>query len=69
VLQEVERTLVSVARAIPCTAEDDGSDAIGVCACSVVFALLGGADQRDEARVGAAELQGDAEARSCLRGG
>jgi hypothetical protein len=68
VLHVAERTLVWVARAIARTTEDDGSDAVCVRACPVGIALLRGADQRDEARVGAAELQQDAEACSCLCG-
>jgi hypothetical protein len=64
-LHVAERTLVGVARAIARAAEDDGSDAVRVRACRAVIALIGGADQRDEARVTAAELQRDAEARSC----
>lgn len=68
VLHVAERTLVWVARAITRTTEDDGGDAVRVRACRVGIALLRGADQRDEARVGAAELQDDAEACSCRRG-
>ena len=60
-----ERALVSVARTVTCTAQNDGGDPVGVSVYRAMMALVCRAHDIYHARVAATELEIDGEARAC----